>query len=72
MGKSGYEWGGMVGVGRSGYKWEGMVGVGRSGYKWKGVGYNISGVKERESHSEPLSWKGERWQSDWYHSSESS
>ena len=62
-------------VGRSGYKWGGMVGVGRSGYKWKGmvgVGYSISGVKERESHSEPLSWKGERWQSDWYHSSESS
>ena len=54
--------GGMVGVGRSGYKWKGMVGVGCS----------ISGVKERESHSEPLSWKGEQWQSDWYHSSESS
>ena len=49
-------------MGRSGYKWKGMV----------GVGYSISGVKERESHSEPLSWKGEQWQSDWYHSSESS
>ena len=29
-----------------------------------GVGYSISGVKERENHSEPLSWKGERWQYD--------
>ena len=29
--------------------WEGMV----------GVGYSISGVKERENHSEPLSLKGE-------------
>ena len=27
MGRSGYKWGGMVGVGRSGYKWGGMVGV---------------------------------------------
>ena len=62
MGRYGYKWGGMVGVGRSGYKWGGVV----------GVGYSISGVKERESNSEPLSWKGEQWQSYWYHSSESS
>ena len=49
MGRSGYKWGGMVGVGRSGYKWKGM----------EGVGYSRSGVKERENHSEPLSLKGE-------------
>ena len=50
----------------------GGEGLGTSGEGMVGVGYSISGVKERESHSEPLSWKGERWQSDWYHSSESS
>ena len=27
MGRSGYKWGGMVGVGRSGYEWGGVVGV---------------------------------------------
>ena len=27
MGRSGCEWGGMVGVGKSGYEWGGMIGV---------------------------------------------